>query len=112
MKAGDVVTLSIRQSDGQRKIRPALLVKRVPPFDDWMVAPLSTQLRHAVPGIDMLIDRPHDDFAATGLRSDSIIRISQLQTVAKQEISGVIGVLPAGTFRHLLQQFSAWLQEE
>lgn len=81
MKPGDVVTLSVRQADGVRKLRPAVLVKRVQPFDDWMVAPLSTQLRHAVSGVDMLIAPGHADYRSMGLRSESLIRISQLQVV-------------------------------
>jgi hypothetical protein len=40
MKPADVVTLSIKQGDGQRKLRPALLIKEV--------SPLSTQLHVAV----------------------------------------------------------------
>jgi hypothetical protein len=48
-----------------------------------MVAPLSTQLRHAVQGVDMLIDVGHPDYRIMALRGASIIRMSQLQLVEK-----------------------------
>ena len=112
MKPGDVVTLAVRQADGQRKLRPAVLVKRVPPFDDWMVAPLSTQLRHVVQGVDMLIPSSHADYGSMGLRSESIIRVTQLQLVEGREIGGTIGLMRPQTFRQLLKQFSDWLLAE
>ena len=55
MKAGDVVLADLPQVDGQRKLRPALLLCPPPPFGDWLACGISTQLRHRVDGFDELI---------------------------------------------------------
>lgn len=38
MKPGDVVRWTFVQGDGQRKMRPAIILGAVPPFNDWLAA--------------------------------------------------------------------------
>jgi mRNA interferase MazF len=43
--------------------------------DDWLVSMISSQRRHVVPDFDEVV-RPEDsDFAASGLRVESLIRV-------------------------------------
>jgi len=112
MKRGDVVTIAFPQSDGQIKHRPAILLKQIPPFDDWVVCPVSTQLRHEIPGVDLLINSNHPDFAAMGLKKDSVIRVAKLYAVPSREIRGVIGAMNPSTFEGLIRQLTNWLESE
>ena len=45
MKEGDVVLTSFAQADGAKKNRPALLLCELPPFGDFLVCGISTQLQ-------------------------------------------------------------------
>ena len=42
MKDGDVVIVSLPQQDGSVKPRPALCLRRIPPFQDLLVCGIST----------------------------------------------------------------------
>lgn len=48
MKSGDIVLIPLPQSDGAIKRRPALLIKQMPPFNDWLLYGISTQLQQKV----------------------------------------------------------------
>ncbi len=37
MNEGDIVLIALPQADGQFKNRPALLLRKVPPFGDWLL---------------------------------------------------------------------------
>jgi mRNA interferase MazF len=44
MNEGDIALTALPQSDGSVKPRPAVLLRRMPPFGDWLVCGVSTQL--------------------------------------------------------------------
>ena len=48
MKAGDIVLGQLQQSDGRYKLR-LLLLRQFPPFGDWLVSGISSQIVNAVP---------------------------------------------------------------
>ncbi|MEO8210502.1 MAG: hypothetical protein ABI840_08065 [bacterium] len=37
MIKGDIVKAALNQNDREIKIRPVLLLKKMPPFEDWLV---------------------------------------------------------------------------
>ena len=49
---GDIALASLPQADGLIKQRPALLLRQMPPFGDWLVCGISTQLRQRVADLD------------------------------------------------------------
>ena len=49
---GDIALASLPQADGLIKQRPALLLRQMPPFGDWLVCGISTQLRQQVADLD------------------------------------------------------------
>jgi mRNA interferase MazF len=73
MKAGDVVRWSFVQQDGQRKLRPAVVIAVVPPFNDLLVCAVSTQLHRREEGLDVLVDAKHPDIRRMGLNFPSLI---------------------------------------
>jgi mRNA interferase MazF len=111
MKRGDVVTMAFPQADKQIKLRPAVLMKEVPPFGDWIVCPVSTKLHREVPGLDVVVRTGHPEFASMGLKRDSIIRVAKIQSAPKEEIQGLIGSMSEAAFGDLVRRFVQWFQE-
>ncbi len=46
---GSICLISIPQADGKQKIRPVLLLKQFPPFNDYLVCGISTQIQQLLP---------------------------------------------------------------
>jgi mRNA interferase MazF len=106
MKAGDIVLTPIPQADGQVKNRPALLLCQLPPFADLLVCGVSTQLRHEVAGFDETVTQQDDDFVASGLVADSLIRLGFLAVIPQSQVIGSIGSIAAKRHRRLLHNLS------
>lgn len=91
MKAGDIALAELQQSDGQHKLRPVLLLKQFPPFDDWLACGISSQIRHQVPDFDEIIRESDDDFSESGLHVTSVVRLGYLATLSTKDLPGTIG---------------------
>jgi len=87
MQEGDVVLAPVPQADGKIKHRPAIALREMPRYRDFLVCGVSTQLQQWVEGFDELIDAGDDDFALSGLLQSSVIRL------------GFLAVLPSVTGR-------------
>ncbi len=74
MNEGDVVLAVLPQADGRLKNRPAAALRKMPPFDEWLVCGITTQQQHEAEGFDDPIRPGHDDYAASGLKAPSLIR--------------------------------------
>ena len=91
MKLGDLVLASVQQSNGQLKRRPAVLLAEMPPFGDFLIAGISSQLRQEVIGFDEKVLSADSDFSNSGLKVDSLIRLGVLTVIPKSSIFGVLG---------------------
>lgn len=111
MRPGGIILLSLSQADGRSKNRPALLLKRLPPFGDWLVCGISSQLQQAVPGFDEVITRSDADFGPSGLVVDSVIRAGFLAVVPAKDILGSIGSISPERHRRLLYRLGDFLRE-
>ena len=109
MKQGDVVLTPLPQADGQVKNRPTLLLREMPPYGDALVCGISTQIRQQVAGFDELITRQDNDFAASGLIADSLIRLGFLAVIPRHKIIGSIGALSPERHKRLLVNLSRYL---
>lgn len=89
MKEGDVVLTPVPQADGVRKNRPALLLRELPPFGDFLVCGISTGLHLAVPDFDEVLRRSDADFNTARLVTDSVIRLGFLGVVPRAGSRGV-----------------------
>lgn len=90
---GDIVLARFPFTDGSgTKLRPVLVLARVPgPHDDYLVLFISSQLRHALPGTDIVLGRQHPGFAASGLKVPSVLRIGKLATMSDTLVVGPLG---------------------
>ncbi|HTR43934.1 MAG TPA: hypothetical protein VMH87_20165 [Pseudomonadales bacterium] len=66
MNEGDIALAPLPQADGQIKNRPVVLLRRLPPFGDFLVCGVSTQLQQRVESFDEMITPIDKEFAATG----------------------------------------------
>jgi len=103
MKDGDICIHKVAQPDGTFKIRSVLLLKQMPPYGDWIVCAISTQLRQEVKGFDFIIDETNPDFMLSGLKSASLIRLGFINTVDKKAIPGTIGEISYSVVKTLQQ---------
>jgi mRNA interferase MazF len=109
MKEGDIVLTPIPQADGGIKNRPALILRKMPPYNDLLLCGISTQLRQAVPDFDDVIAVADTDFAKSGLLADSVIRLGFLAVVPAKSIPGSIGSVSTQRYERLLTRLSAHL---
>ena len=85
MKEGDIIIAVFPQSDGSLKCRPALILREMPPFRDFSICGISTQLRQKVENFDEVILSGDDDFQRSNLDSESIIRLGFLLFAAQSD---------------------------
>lgn len=97
------------QSDGQYKIRPALILKALPKFTDFLVCGISSNLSQQIQGFDEIVSKNDDYFLATGLRRNSLIRLFFIGVKATHKILGTVGKIPAGLHKELLERLAKFL---
>jgi mRNA interferase MazF len=109
MREGDIILANLPQSDGTIKLRPVLLLKQLPAYDDFLVCGISTQLHQLVKNFDEVIDEKGKNFIQTGLRQSSIIRLGFLAVIPNNKIPGTIGKIDAALHKNLLERLSKYL---
>lgn len=109
MKEGDVVLTPVPQADGVMKNRPAIVLREMPPFLDLLVCGVSTQLHQQVKGFDEVVSTTDADFASSGLKSQSLIRLGFLAVLPRRSIIGAIGSISAERHKRLLKTLSDYL---
>jgi mRNA interferase MazF len=107
---GAIALASLPQADGLLKLRPAVLLRQLPPFGDWLVCGISTQLRQRAEDLDELIEPSGLDFAESGLKAASIIRLGFLSTLPARRLNGVVGSISHERHHRLLRRLSDYLQ--
>jgi mRNA interferase MazF len=109
MRQGDVFLAAVPQADHQWKLRPVLLLREMPPFRDWLVCSISTQLHHEVTGFDDLLRQCDPDFVATGLKETSLCRLGHLNVLPTKDLRGRLGEVASARHRSLLARLALHL---
>jgi mRNA interferase MazF len=102
MRESDIVLAPLPQSDGQVKPRPVVVLRQMPPFADWLVCGVSTQLQQQVVGLDEIIEPADADFTSSGLKAGSLIRLGFLTVLPTSRFLGVIGSISRARHHRLL----------
>jgi mRNA interferase MazF len=112
MKSGDIVLIRLQQATGQAtKLRPALLLATLPgPYQNFLLCGISTQLDRLETNWDERIAPADQDFAASGLRRESAIRLSFLYAATASELIGVIGAVNQDRLARLRRRLIVQLQ--
>src|SRR5947209_5433706 len=78
-----------------RKVRPALVVSRTArPGSDVILAFMTTFIGGPLQPTDLLVESSHPDFALTGLKGDSVVKLDKLITIERSIVLGELGALP------------------
>jgi len=109
MKESDVVIIAIPQADNSVKNRPAIILRVMPGFHDFLVCGISTQLHQEIPGFDETIEPDDPDFLGSHLVATSLIRLGFLSVVPQTQIRGAIGSISSDRHRRLLKKLSGYL---
>jgi len=92
------------------KQRPGLLLARLPgDYDDWLICMISSQLRHCQPRFDELLLEKDDDFAESGLKVPSVIRVGRLAVAEGESILGTIGQISSVRLKRIKNHLADWL---
>ena len=92
MKQGDVILASVSQADGKLKERPAIVLREMPLYGDFLVCGISTQLHQYTKDFDEIISPADEDFKSSSLLSKSLIRLGFLAVLPRSRILGSIRV--------------------
>ncbi len=112
MTEGDIVLAPVPQADGEVKQRPAVVLREMPRYRDFLVCGVTTQLHQLVAGFDERIDSTDKDFAASGFLQSSVIRLGFLGVIPRRSIAGTIGRISSARHRRLLEALAAYLTDQ
>jgi mRNA interferase MazF len=95
MKRGTIVLTPFPFTDlSGQKVRPAVAVSRSDrPGSDVILAFISTYSGPPLLTTDLLVQDTHPDFAQTGLKASSVIKLDKLVTVETSILLGELGEL-------------------
>jgi hypothetical protein len=70
---------------------------------------ISSQLRHCIAGFDEAIQENDPDFAESGLKVASVIRVGRLAVVEGETIVGAVGQIATGRLQRIKSRLADWL---
>ena len=110
-QSGQIVLFRFPRTDlGEGKLRPALLLGRLPgEYDDWLICMISSQVRHYVPGFDEVVREGDADFVESGLKETSVIRVGRLAVVEGKILVGAIGQVAPERLQRIKECLAEWL---
>jgi mRNA interferase MazF len=110
-QAGQIVLFRFPQTDLEEgKLRPALLVGKLPgEYDDWLICMVSSQTRHAIPEFDELVQEDDADFANSGLKGSSVIRVGRLAVIHGEILLGAMGQIAPERLQRIKRHLAEWL---
>lgn len=108
MRSGDIV-LTVIPQDEQQKIRPVLILKILPKYNDLLVCAVSSQLHQHIPDFDIILENTDQAFASSGLKITSVFRLANLAVLPKEDIIGTIGFLQKELHEKLLKTLADYL---
>ena len=70
---------------------------------------ISSQTRYYIEGFDELVQESEADFAASGLKAASVIRVGRLAVVDREVLLGAIGEVSPERLRRIKARLADWL---
>jgi mRNA interferase MazF len=102
---GKIVLADLPQADGQVKARPAVVLRLMPPFNDFLLCGVSSQVRQAVTGFDEILQPDTQN----RLRVVSVVRLGFLTVLPASSIKGEIGEIPLSVLQTLRVRLADYL---
>lgn len=113
MKPGDIVLIRFPQTDLHTgKLRPALIIAVAPGYHaDLLLALITSRIYQSVPGFDEIIETADVDFAETGLKARSVVRVARLVSVEAAIINARLGKISTKRLQVINSRLIDWLQK-
>lgn len=112
-RAGQIVLTPFPYTDlTGAKLRPVLMLRPASRFDDWLVCMVSSQVQQAEAGLDEILTPADSDFANTGLKVPSVLRLSRLAVLDGALLLGSIGEISDERLRNVRRHLSEWIASE
>jgi mRNA interferase MazF len=111
MEEGEII-LTVLSSDRGYKNRPALILKKAPRYNDYLVCGISSQVHEQIQNFDLLIDKKHPEFSQSGLKYDGLIRLFFLAVIRHNDVKGALGTISSATLHELQQRLSYYLLQK
>jgi len=112
-RAGQVVLTPFPYSDlSGAKLRPVLMLRQASRFDDWLVCMVSSQVQQAETGLDEILVQSDTDFASSGLKAPSVLRLSRLAVLEGSLLLGSIGAISDERLKNVRQRLAKWVASE
>ena len=112
MKAGEIALAQLQQADGRMKARPVLILRQMPPFSDYLVCALSSKLHQECVGLDEIVASADDDFANSGLKVSSLIRLCMVATIPESAVLGRLGTISHDRLNRLRMRLARLIEAE
>lgn len=108
---GQITLFNFPQTDQkQGKLRPALILRKLPNnLNDYLICMISSQIHTLIPELDELIGMEDPDFAISGLKQPSVIRILRLAVVNKSIFLGKIGQIDNERIKRIRRKLALWI---
>jgi len=113
IEEGHVVLFRFPQADlKEGKLRPALVIKRLPDeYNDWLICMISSRIYQYNEELDEIITPEDKDFRDSGLKTESVIRVSRLAVVNKDILIGRIGKISSDRLKRIKEKLAKWIIE-
>ncbi len=110
-QAGQIVLFRFPHTNLEEgKPRPALLLGKLPgKYDDWLICMISSQIRHSISDFDEIVEEADTDFADSGLKAASLIRVGRLTVVDGEILLGAIGQIATDRLQRIKGRLAEWL---
>ncbi|MCX7668266.1 MAG: type II toxin-antitoxin system PemK/MazF family toxin [Atribacterota bacterium] len=114
IRPGKIALLRFPQTDlKEHKLRPVLLITQVPGgYTDWLVAMISGQVTQAISELDEVIRKEDSDFSYSGLKKESVIRVTRLAVAEQSLFAGAIGEISPERLRRIRHRIARWILGE
>lgn len=86
-----------------------MLRKASSQFDDWLVCMVSSQIQQADSDFDEIVQPSDADFASSGLKVPSVLRLSRLGVLDSSLLVGRLGSISYERLWQIRQRLSVWI---
>jgi mRNA interferase MazF len=112
-KAVVLVPFPQTETGSPGKVRPAVVIRRLPgAYDDWLICMLSLRVDQSLDGFDEMISKEDGDFATSGLKISSVLRIARLAVCHDTMMLGEIGRIADNRLRRVRNRLCDWLSSK
>lgn len=91
------------------KLRLVLMLRQASRFDDWLVCMVSSRIEQADPDLDEMLNPTDPDFASSGLKAPSVLRLSRLAVLQGSLLAGSIGSIDPDRLTRIRERLARWI---